>query len=309
MVNGLTAALRCAHNRSAGRSLLLAWTAVLFTGCGDGGSDPHRCPIPPTAAVLIEQVAMKSITDLSLATLNASQGHRAVSHHILGRPWGNIAFMTLAPAAYCLGPDTVAFEPSCKSDVPGPPFPGEEFLVTYDACSRGGCETAGKAFMDAYFTVRPARAPEHRHPLEYVTTDPPGHIRYDPNPFVTTRYDLTNPALVVVSAELRHKVTFTPAGGDPLDISHIGTAMATQRSGKIQTLSLLVFFTGLTAAASPVVLSVEGNETGNVHGAVRTSTGVLASIEGHFDPRAKLFSWHQPCALGTAAVPASQDVH
>jgi hypothetical protein len=171
---------------------------------------------------------MKSITDLSLATLNASPGHRAVSQHVLGRPWANIAFMILAPAAYCLGPDAVAFEPSCKSDVPGPPFPSEEFLVTYDACSRGGCETAG---------------------------------------------------------------------GDPLDISHTGTAMATQRSGKIQTLSLLVFFTGLTATASPVVLSVEGNEAGNVHGAVRTSTRLLATIEGHFDPRAKLFSWHQPCAL------------
>jgi len=61
-----------------------------------------------------------------------------------------------------------------------------------------------------------------------------------------------------------------------------------------------VFFTGFTPQASPVVLNVELDQLGNVQGAVRVRSRVLATIQGHFDPRTSLVSWQGACDARTA---------
>lgn len=286
----------------------LALCAALSAACEDAASDADTCPIPPPGRVLVQEAVVESFLSILAATEHAFEHERAIVFLLLGRPWGYGAFLFLAPPGRCLGPEAFYGEAWCDSRFPEP-SPLDEFSKTYDSCFRLGCESTRVGLVDVYFTVKPRTAPEDRHPFEYEATNPVGRMRYDPNPYLTTRVDLRDPALTIVSAELRHKVTFTPPGGSPLDISHAGTIIATKRGTRIQSVFLLVFFTGFTPPGSPVILSVQqGDVFSDVDGAVRVGNRVLATIQGHFDPRANLFSWQGACASTSTGAQASGPV-
>lgn len=155
-----------------------------------------------------------------------------------------------------------------------------------------------------YLTVRPRTAPDDRHPFAYEAVEPPGRIVYDPNPFVSYRVDLRDPIVTVVSANLRHHVTFTPAGGTPLDMSHEGTVTVTKRSGAqaLDTVSLFLVFSGFTSSGSPVFLNVEIDRLGQATGNVRQGNTSLATvIQGHFDrSNSAILSWQGVCATASS---------
>jgi hypothetical protein len=240
---------------------------------------------------------VKSLADILIAAEHASEGERAAVLSILGRSFSYRSFAFVAREGSCIEPVAapVYFEPTCASRLPGPP-PIDEFSMTFDSCSRLGCERTRVGLVDVWLTVQPRTAADDRHRFEYPATSPVGRMTYDPNPYVTYRIDLTDPVVTTVSADLRQTVIFTPAEGSPLDISHTGTVMATKQDGTVRSASLVVFFAGLTPPASPVVLNLDGGPSGEVMGAVRFGTRVLAMIQGHFDPAARLLSWQGACA-------------
>ena len=248
------------------------------------GGDHTSCPISAPAQRAIELLTLNAIRGTAWVADQANPRERGFALHALGLP---VFIGRLQLAIECREP--MVFVHTCNlAWNPGP----------IDSCHRGRCEGAGVTLEDAYMVARPRELPDDRHRVEYDSQRLPGRVVYDPNPFMTYRTEV-NPAGAIVSADIDQKLTLTPPGGSPIDLSHIGFVTAVKRNGRIETLSLAVAYVGLSHGPTVISVTVDLDAGGVATGTITDGLRLLARISGgdrslHPGPA---FRWQGGCEV------------
>jgi len=195
--------------------------------------------------------------------------------------FGTAGRLTLA--IRCTGPAT--FAPFCGVDSEPLSF-----------CQRSRCERSGVTLKDVYLARRPQTDAADRHRVEYESLTYPGHVVYDPNPFVTYRIDETMQGSVGVTSDIQHDLVFTPRGSPSIDLSHAGGVSYVKAGAEIRQFVVNLSFAGLSPRR-PVTVQLELNPDGIASGAVTASGRRLATIVGvnHSLTTGPTYTWEGDC--------------
>jgi hypothetical protein len=230
---------------------------------------PTECPSPVAARPLMQRLILDILRTTAWVGQTVDAHHRAYGLHPFGFV-GVLGRLTYFPtASTCTQP--AVFRPMCGLVAGIEPF---------DFCHRGRCEAAGVNLEDVYLVVQPRTDPDDRQRLEYESRTFPGRVAYDPNPFITYRIDDTHTGHILVTADLRQNLTFTPTQGNSIRLSHSGTVTVHRGDRDIDAISLELSFPHLTERGPQVVVSVDLNADGFANGAVTAAGRRLATITG-----------------------------
>jgi hypothetical protein len=209
------------------------------------------CPLSSDGRRLVAEIVGESSWEL-LVALQSGPFDRFVAHTLPGVAVEG--YVQFGLAEECSGPSAWV---TCSSELDD----DDEaigFFRRHDACNRVACVSAGLATMQSYWTMRPRREAEDRHPLRWRTTRPAGWARSDPNWLVAWTLDMRTADATQVSTELDRSLVVTPDGGDPaIDLTHTGELSASASSGGFLAGAMELDFPALAADGRPVRLRVE----------------------------------------------------
>lgn len=242
----------------------------------DGREPGAECPLSKTAQGLLRNQAENLLNNATWVTQRIGERERGYAYSLLGVGEGYQGALTVI--AQCT--EAIHYATYCNESSQPPGEPTAPFWKTRDRCVRLGCEAAGIALVDVYFTMRPHTAPDDRHKFSYETTDPSGIAVSDPNPLITWRLDIRNPT-VAMTADFSSSLIVRPKDSEALDFSGMGKVDATRMDGKVTAAGLALSFPKLGAKGAPIDLNVKVNDAGDASGGVTSNGEVLAVAGGH----------------------------
>jgi hypothetical protein len=241
----------------------------------------------PIARSFAEEIVEKLVEDaqwVSNFSHQASNGgfpELGFSHTLTGVAEGMRGFLVLAPDA-TVGP----LEPYCSRDVAEPGIWKER-----DSCLRLRRLSESDWAADVYFTMRPRREADDRHPFSYETADGQGTMMFDPNPLVAWIVGFGEAGAASVTAVVQRDMVFARSAAQPLDLSH-SASLSVHHENPSMTVDHFEFvFPGLAVAGNITVrLDVRNVEPFTAQGWVLLGEDVLGQIGGTaFD---LAFAWH-----------------
>lgn len=260
---------------------------------GDDAGPAAQCALSDDAKLLVEQIATSYVRDTGTVGAhmrddpNTRESAYAIS--LVGNPdKGRFGFAFLIES--CTAPS--AFEPYCE------PMDFEDERAG-QLCLRLRCEDAGILVSESWYAEDGRTEPGDRHAFTTTTTAPPGEVVYDPNPFIAWRADTTNDDDVAVTSDVDVGAVLTPAGGDPIDVSH--TAALSARRVLVDdhedlTAAIDVRFPAL-ASSGTVTATIAVDVDGALTGSIELDGAPIAELPAALDEHGAMpLTWLGDCA-------------
>lgn len=254
--------------------LLLLLTLVLGGGC-DWGTEPEGAFVPTTSVerALVEEVVVDAAVVVGYAARftdgSVEPPHLAFGGWLAGVSEQYLAHVSLATS------DPGTYEEYCSGAAASEGSP--DVWTEHDVCSR--LRISDAYYVDLYFTERPHRLPDDRHPLSYPSVSgPEGTVVYPENPLVEWWYVFEPDGSTTVRADVDTRLRFEPAAGDPIVLDHEGRLTGRlDPNGTVVTSMLDLAFPGFAGCPLPVRLTVEDDGT-ELTGQIACGDFVLARI-------------------------------
>lgn len=266
-------------DRLAGLLILLG-LMQLTAACEGESTDPGGEVPNATVRQFLEEIVDKLVEDaqwVSNFSHQASDGgfpELGFSHTLIGVDDGARGWLVLAPEAR-LGP----LDPSCDSDLPEPEPPA--FWKERDRCLRLRRLSEQTWAADVYFTLKPRREAEDRHPFSYETGDGRGTLAFEQNPLISWIVDLRDAGAASVTATVERDVLFDAVAASPVDLSHTATVAAHHEDpSRTEDTFQLTFAHATTEGELVVTLQVGNVEPFTAAGQVMLGEQVVAEIGG-----------------------------
>lgn len=248
------------------------------TGSSSSGGSSDKCVINAVARALVEEAVDEQLHASYGVAQNAGSLKRGYDIQIPGTKFSYVGAVSLAAGTDCPSAANVT---KCQSTIMDPKPPTDPFWSTRDACFHFYCEGGQSkvGLLDTYMTMKPNMDASKRHKFTYDTTNPDGAAIYDPNPFITWRFDLTDLNAIKVTASLDATVKITPKDGALLDFSHTGKLSAETSNGAVKSAAVELDFTGLYLAGDPALTAnATLDDQGMRAGAVKDGETIIANI-------------------------------
>lgn len=260
-------------------TLPILFFALITVGCNgdEGTTGPTGGSLGITTQALLEELVENLTLDAQWVFTLTFGDSRGFAYSLPGVDEGYIGAVTLAPD---LTPG--AYEPFCAVGALDPGSPLPSFWDIRNRCARLRVDEADLTFFDVYLTEKPHTEPDDRHPFRYDVPDPAGTITYDPNPLVSWRADVRDPANSSVSAQLDLRLTFDGEDGSQIRLAHTGSISAVGPEAGSPAHSLELAFPELIGDESPlrVQLTIEAEAPFRADGSVMVVGETLATIGG-----------------------------
>jgi hypothetical protein len=289
----------------AGTLLALAPIAVFAAACGSGGTvvdtasggaggggggvggqSADACVVSADIRTMIEE----TLTEISLTSVDVAKNSGLTQYgfgiQIPGAQQSFVGYTTVNNS--CPNSNVVS---TCDSTKGGSDDPF--WKDVHDRCVRFRCEqgSANVALVDTFLTMQPKMAATDRHEFTYDTTHPTGKATFDPNPFMTWRIDLTEPAAIVVDAKIMNVVRILQTDDTFIDFTHTGNANVARTDADVSLATLDLEWPSLISGGSKLTGSVQVDAAGGVTGQVMNGDAIIAAIKDEYQ-----FAWQGDCA-------------
>jgi hypothetical protein len=253
---------------------------------GSGGMSGDKCPVSASVRILIEETVIENANVAKDVATQSSATQYGFGVQIPGSDKGYVGFTTVNNS--CPNNDTVG---SCYSAQE--PNPSDPFWMVHDRCVQFRCEQGGAniALVDTYLTMQPKKLANDRHVFTYSTTNPTGEAKYDQNPFLTWRIDLTDLAAIQVTAKVGNLVRIDEPDGTSIQFTHTGSLSASRTDADVSLIMVDLEFPSLLKSGDPLTATAQVDAAGGVSGEIKAGTEMLALIKDAF-----VFSWQGECA-------------
>lgn len=268
-----------------GRPALLL-VAVLVLACETPSEPPMGSPVQVSldGRAFVEELVIDASQAAGWSVHASAPGsppHLGFGGWLLGRAEQFLATASIAETR------SGEYEPFCSGDSR---VPEDGFWSTRDSCMRLRVND-GVYAMDVYFTERPHRLPDDRHPLRYPSDLPAsGQMAYADNPLFVWTFVQPSEGSMEIRVEFDASVRQEQNAGSILDISHSGfVEVQLEPSGSQGRFQLSIELFGLTDCVVPLSVSVSGRGSA-AEGAVLCGEFEVAAI-GHVNDEF-VFTWN-----------------
>jgi hypothetical protein len=253
---------------------------------GSGGASADSCVVSAAVRGLLEEIIAEDLNAATDVAKGSSPTSRGFAIQLPGSKEGYTGKRTINTD--CVSDNTEITQ--CQSQID--PL-NEEFWMVHDRCARFRCEPGSDkvALVDTYLTQQPITSPTDKHKFTYDTTDPTGTATFDPNPIITWRIDLTDPAAIQVTSKIAVVARITEPSGDIIELSHTGSTAVTMTDTDVSLATLELLFSGLLKGGEELTVSAQVDASGAFSGDIKAGSDLLAIIEKDFT-----FSWQGNCA-------------
>lgn len=236
------------------------------------------CPLSADARLLVEEIVEEAALDAVWVATNAHGLERGYALSLVGVDGGSTG--TVFRIGEC--ERRRSFDPYCERD------PETGFV----RCSRLACEAAGVDTVEVSISLGRPKL-NKREPLRYATTTVAGEAVYEPFPSVVWRTVSTPEDRLGISAGIFRRVTVTPTGGQPIDLTHQGSVSISKSGDAITSLEIVLAFPLVAGGEPQVVVEVAYDGEGHATGVIRQGGRTLATIAGATELSV---AWEDACA-------------
>lgn len=237
------------------------------------------CPVPNTTKPYIEEIVSDLVLDATFVTANVHAQDRGFALSLFGVDKARLGQLLLAQE--CTQPQT--FDPFY-----------EEFGRRMTSFLQLVCEARGTDVIKVAIASTTEQRLSAFHFLRYNATRYPGRVDYNPYPSVDWRTIKSAGGNFFVSAAVFRGLTFTPTGGAPIDLTHVGTLSGTVVKNQATASTVYALFPSVTASGQPLVVNARVDENGVASGNIRVGRDTLATISG--TGFGAVVTWQDNCA-------------
>ena len=258
---------------------------------------PATCPLGPDAQQLLDQIVERLTIDALWAGENSAWLHQGFALNLPGTDEAfHIGSVSLAMSCE----RQLWYDPYCESGDDGggispgggTPPPATGFSATHNRCLRLGCGGRGLYLAQVYMTEKPRTDPSDAHAITYEMSTVPGVATWDPNPTMLWSMRNVSSSEVHVHGNIDRRVRALLAGGEELDLTHVGTVQTVMRSGALTGLELSVLCPELSENVLDVELSML--PSGAVTGTLKDGAVTLATWAGNAHETVRM-TWLGSC--------------
>lgn len=261
-------------------------TGGTASGGAGGSGNADACVISADIRNMVEE----TLTEISLTAIDVAKNSSAKQYgfgiQIPGAEQSFVGYTTVNSA--CPNNNVVS---SCDSTKGGSADPF--WMSVHDRCVRFRCEAGGQnvALVDTFLTMQPIKSATEKHEFTYDTTHPTGKATFDPNPFITWRLDLTDPAAIQLDAKITNVVRILQTDDTFIDFTHMGTVAVSRTDADVSLATLDLEWISLLSGSEKLTGSVQVDAAGGVNGEVKAGDAILAAIKDDYQ-----FVWQGDCA-------------
>ena len=254
-------------------------------GAGGAGGGADACVISSDIRTMVEE----TLTEISLTSIDVARNSSATQYgfgiQIPGAEQSFVGYTTVLSS--CPNNSVVS---SCDSTKGGSSDPF--WMTVHDRCVRFRCEQGGSnvALVDTFLTMQPKKLATDKHEFTYDTTLPTGKATFDPNPFITWRIDLIDPAAILVDAKVTNVVRILQTDDTFIDFTHTGTITVARTDADVSLATLDLEWISLLEGGDKLTGSVQVDAAGGVNGEVKAGETIIAGIKDDYQ-----FAWQGPC--------------
>src|SRR5882724_8973780 len=186
------------------------FVAAAVLSLAAAGISQSSCPVADATRTYLEEIVPKLVRDTAWVTSNVHFQDRGFALSLFGTDKAMLGAMTLA--LKCRRP--------------------EEFVPTYETFDRGttsllqlACEARRNEVINLAVSSTSQHLLSAFHFLRYDATQYSGKVEYRPYPRVdwhTIKF-ANGKGNFFVSADVSQRLIFTPTGGTPVDLTHVGS--------------------------------------------------------------------------------------